>query len=103
MSKQLEFDLVSPHFAEPANYRRLRDESDLFVDLAAEKAWQANLSVRIEHENLVYGRPGDELDQLAVLIGKKTFKRKTWERRLRVNPTAVRKIIVSMKKLFNLS
>lgn len=102
MPEQLEFDLVSPHLAEDPNQRELIEEAQRLLSEAKCQITLAKISAALHHQDsLLYASPGNELAELRVLIGEAAFKksRRCWERRLKANAVAVRKVIVVLKQL----
>jgi hypothetical protein len=101
MNEQLEFDLVSPYLAGPDRHeQRLLDEAAALLGMADDKLRVARIAAELRHEDAVTAAtPGNELAEMKVLLGPVTWKktRRLWERRLKQNVRAFRKVLIVLK------
>ena len=105
--EQLEFDLISPWLGGNAVSQEIEKLLQGFSKLSEEKKRLASLAHRLHHEDLLgplFSKPTNELAELKVLIGPRDWKKseRTWKRRVKENVTRVRKVILSLKSLYNL-
>ena len=106
-TEQLEFDLVSPWLGEAPESARLKKQAERAAKLSDEKRWLASVANKLHREDLLgplFSKPGNELAELKVLLGRTEFEKeeRTWKRRLKKNVVAVRKVIVCLKNLYKL-
>jgi len=111
MDNQLEFDLVSPLLGEPTprQMQKVRTIMRLPRPSSSEQFHELrSLTARLNYLELVYDADSvsidNELAQVRVLIGKEDWRKdgKLWARRARKNPLRLRKVILAMKKFWNL-
>ncbi len=102
--EQMEFDLVSPLLSDAPGVPALLAQADDSARMAQQKLEAARLATRLHHEDLVYGRVTDELEQVRVIVGREAWRRthKIWERRARTNPRRVRKFLIAAKSFFRI-
>lgn len=100
MNEQLEFDLVSPSLAGPGPHQeaalRLDEENKLLL---------THIACELDRQDQLQGplapKPSTEMGELQVLLGPIEWKKskRRWERRLKKNVLAVRKVIIVLRNL----
>lgn len=107
MFSQLEFDFVSPYLAEPGPEElHMLQEANKFLSKGEQLLVLRKLAAELHFQGLQFDRnPTNELEELRVLIGSSAWKKSQhqWRRRMRQNPSRVRKVILCMRALYELS
>lgn len=107
MSAQLEFDFVSPWFAnESRDELRILKEATELLSKHEQLLVLRKLTAELQRQDLHRDpTPSTELDELKVLLGPDAWKKSEnqWRKRVRQNPSRVRKVILCMRALYELS
>ena len=103
MSEQLEFDLVSPYLmGRGPQEQRMLEEAAQLLALSNEKLRQAKLAAELQYQDLLIdAKPTNELEEVRLIIGPEAWKktRRRWERRLKQNVVAFRKVLIVLRNL----
>ena len=103
MQEQLEFDLVSPWLAGPGpEEQRMLDEAAELLSLGEEKIRLIKVASELQLQDLLLNaKPTNELEELRLIIGPVAWKktRRRWERRLKQNVIAFRKVLIVLRNL----
>lgn len=107
MFNQLEFDFVSPWLSAPvADELHMLEEANKFLSRGEQLLVLRKLAAELHHEGLQLDpKPTNELEELKVLLGSAAWKKseRQWRHRMRKNPSRVRKVILCMRALYELS
>ena len=103
MNEQLEFDLVSPWLMGrgPEEERLLAEAAEL-LSLGEEKVRLSKVAAELQSQDLLLNaKPTNELEELRLIIGPVAWKksRRRWERRLKQNVIAFRKVLIVLRNL----
>ena len=107
MVDQLEFDFVSPWLGNPTRDElRILNEATELLSKGEQMLVLRKLASELQRQALQLDpNPSSELDELKVLLGSAAWKKSEtqWRRRVRQNPSRVRKVILCMRALYELS
>jgi len=105
MSDQLEFDLVLIEDAgRDPDAARLLDEAAELLRQSKHKVALAQIAQDLRRVDLVnFTAPANELAEMQALIGARHWKktRRHWQRRLKQNVKAFRKVLIVLRHLYD--
>lgn len=100
MSEQLEFDLVLLEPGWDLETKRLLDEAAVLTGQAKEKQRLAKIAAELRRVDLpMFIEPTNELEEMRLRVGPANWKktRRHWQRRLKQNFRAFRKVLIVLR------
>jgi hypothetical protein len=99
----MEFDLVSPYLMGrgPTEEKMLQEAAELMA-ASQEKIRQAKLLAELQYQDLLIApKPINELEEVRLIIGPEAWEktRRRWERRLKQDVIAFRKVLIVLRNL----